>query len=1039
VPPSPDTSGPFAAALADQYRLEREVGRGGMATVYLAHDLRHDRPVALKVLRPELGATLGPERFAQEIRIAARLRHPHILPVHDSGEAGGRLWYTMPFVEGESLRQRLAREGQLPVDQAVRIAAQVLSALNYAHAHNVIHRDIKPENILLEDGEAVVADFGVARAIAAAGEERLTETGLALGTPAYMSPEQASASRELDGRSDLYAVGCVLYEMLAGQPPFTGVTAQQLLARHALDPVPPLRTVRDTVPDTLERTVTRALAKVPADRFPTAAAFSQALAVPGDSGATPAGIPAGTPATSPTVRTPSAATPVRRGRTVAIVGGAVVAAAVGLGLAAYLRRPRPAGVLDRTLVAVVPFRVAGAAPELSYLREGMIDLLAARLTGEGGTRAADPRSVMAAWRQAARSDTDDLPEDATIGVARRVGAGRLLLGGIVGTAAHVAINAQLLPVGSSGTRAEARVEGPTDSLPQLVDRLAAQLITEGSGSSQLDALVNTPLSALRLYLEGLAAQRRGNYPDAVVRFGQALDRDSTFALAGLNLASAAGWTTSPGAARRGLERAWASRDRLRPRDQALLAAEIGPDYPAASPLARYPEAWERAVDLGPDDAVRWYEMGDLYYHDGPYLQIDGTERRAAEAFRRSVAIDSGVGPLGHLVDMAVVAGDSAAVRRLGAIYLAHDTSGELLGLYRWRIADGLHDERALVALRSHYREMKLPSLWRIMNFAVVDGRRLEDAESAAVAIRAVAGRASDWQRSKTYLHAFEVNRGRPRAALGDTASADETEYGPHAALYQRVLDALYGDGDRTNGAAAAAELARLSAGGLPPGGEARAEAQTDLCVATLWRLSQGDRAGAVEAVTRLRQAAPDEAPAVRTGNAVCAALLEAKLAAAGGSPSSAGTAQVVDRLDALIRSGPGGNRNGPPVAFTMSPAYVRSTIGISPVGFEDFANLEVARLRERQGDLPAALRAVRRRFYAYHLSDYLAPHLREEGRLAALTGDTAGAVRAWRHYLLLRSDPEPALRAGVDSVRAELARLSGPAEPADRPPSHSRR
>jgi eukaryotic-like serine/threonine-protein kinase len=1029
VPPTPDTSGSFAAALADQYRLEREVGRGGMATVFLAHDLRHDRPVALKVLRPELGATLGPERFAQEIRIAARLRHPHILPVHDSGEAGGRLWYTMPFVEGESLRQRLAREGPLPVDQAVRIASQVLSALNYAHAHNVIHRDIKPENILLEDGEAVVADFGVARAIAAAGEERLTETGLALGTPAYMSPEQASASRELDGRSDLYAVGCVLYEMLAGQPPFTGVTAQQLLARHALDPVPPLRTVRDTVPDTLERTVTRSLAKVPADRFPTAAAFAQALAVAGDSGAT--ATPAGTPAGLPTVPTPSRPTPSGpmavpgRRRTLALAVGAIVAIAVGLGVAAYLRRPRPAGVLDRTLVAVVPFRVAGAAPELSYLREGMIDLLAARLTGEGGTRAADPRSVMAAWRQAARSEADDLPEDAAIGVARQVGASRLLLGGIVGTPTHVAINAQLLQVGSGAARAEARVEGPADSLPQLVDRLAAQLITEGLGSSQLDALVNTPLPALRLYLEALAAVRRGNYPDAVTRFGQALDRDSTFALAALNLASAAGWTTSPGAARRGLELAWANRARLRPRDQALLTAEVGPDFPAVSPLARYPEAWERAVDLGPDDAVRWYEMGDLYYHDGPYLQIDGAQRRAAEAFRRSIAIDTGAGPLGHLVDIAVVAGDSATVRRLGAIYLAHDTSGELVDLYRWRIADGLHDERTLLALRARYREMKLPSLWRIMNYAVLDGRRLEDAESAAVAIRAVAGRASDWQRSKTYLHAFEVNRGRPSAALGDTASADEPEYGPHAALYQRVLDALYGGGDPVNGARAAAELARASAGRLPTGGEARAEALTDLCVATLWRLSQGERSGAAEAVTRLRQNAPDDATAVRTSNAVCAALLEAKLAAAGGSPSSPGSAQVVNRLDALIRSGPGGNRNGPPVAFTMSPAYVRSTVGISPVGYEDFVNLEVVRLRERQGDLPAALRAVRRRFYAYHLSDYLTSHLREEGRLAALTGDTTGAIRAWRHYLLLMSDAEPRLRPGVDSVRAELAKLGG--------------
>jgi tetratricopeptide (TPR) repeat protein len=1028
VPPSPDSPSSFAAALADQYRLEREVGRGGMATVYLAHDLRHDRPVALKVLRPELGATLGPERFAQEIRIAARLRHPHILPVHDSGDAAGRLWYTMPFVEGESLRQRLAREGPLPVDQAVRIASQVLSALNYAHAHNVIHRDIKPENILLEDGEAVVADFGVARAIAAAGEDRLTETGLALGTPAYMSPEQAGASRELDGRSDLYAVGCVLYEMLAGQPPFTGVTAQQLLARHALDPVPPLRTVRETVPDTLERTVTRALAKVPGDRFPTAAAFAQALAASGDSGGTAVSTPGATaaratPTAMPTVPTPGAATPAR-GRWWMVALGAGVLAAVGLGLAAYLRRPRPTGVLDRTLVAVVPFRVAGAAPDLSYLREGMIDLLAARLTGEGGTRAADPRSVMAAWRQAARSEADDLPESAAIGVARQVGAGRLLLGGIVGTATHVAINAQLLPV-VSGTRAEARVEGPTDSLPQLVDRLAAQLITEESGSSQLDALVNTPLPALRLYLEALAAQRRGNYPDAVARFGQALDRDSTFALAGLNLASAAGWTATPGAARRGLDRAWANRDRLRPRDQALLAAEIGPDYPAVSPLARYRDAWERAVDLGPDDAGRWYELGDFYYHDAPYLQIEGSERRATEAFRRSIAIDSGAGPLGHLIDMAVVAGDSASVRRLGTIYLARDTSGELIDLYRWRVADGLHDERALVALRSRYREMKLPSLWRIMNYAVLDGRRLEDAESAAVAIRAVAGRASDWQRSKTYLRAFEVNRGRPSAALRDTASADEAEYGPHAALYQRVLDALYGDGDRTNGAAAAAELARAAGGRPPAGGDARAEALTDLCVATLWRLSQGDAAGAVAAITRLRQNVPDDPPALRTGNAVCAALLEAKLAAAGGSPSSAGTAQVVDRLDALLRTGPGGNRNGPSVAFTMSPAYVRSTVGISPVGFEDFANLELARLRERQGDRPAALRALRRRYYAYHLTDYLATHLREEGRLAVLTGDTAGAVRAWRHYLVIRSDPEPRLRPGVDSVRAALAKLGG--------------
>ena len=982
-----DTSALFAAALADRYRLERELGRGGMATVYLAHDLRHDRPVALKVVRPELAASLGPERFLREIRIAARLQHPHVLTVHDSGETAGRLWYTMPYVEGESLRQRLAQEGQLPLDQALRIATQVLSALQYAHAHGVVHRDIKPENILLDGDQAVVADFGVARAISAAGQERLTETGLALGTPAYMSPEQAVGTKELDGRSDLYAVGCLLYEMLAGQPPFVGSTAQQLLARHAIDPVPPLRTVRGTVPEQVERSVMRALAKVPADRFPTAADFATALAVPRDTA----------------VVRPSAPPPRRRRLVLALA-----AVAIGLGSAAYLWWPRPTAPLDPNLVAVVPFRVRGAAPALGYLREGMIDLVAARLTGEGGARAADPNSVMAAWRRATNSEADDLPERDVLGLARRLGAGQVLLGGVVGTPDHVTLNASLFPVQGGSPRADAKVEGAADSLPQLVDRLIAQLITDGGGSRGLGGLINTPLPALRLYLEALAAQRRGEYGDAVVRFGKALDLDSTFALAGLGLASAAGWTVAPGAGRRGLERAWASRDRLSPRDKALVTAEVGPAYPAVSTLVQHLAAWERAVDLAPDQPDRWYELGDVYFHDGPYLRVESARRRAAEAFRRSVALDSGTAALGHLVEIAVLDDDTAAVRRVGALYLARDTIGELLGFYRWRIAEGLHDDRALAGLRAQYRQMPLQSLWRIMNHAALDGRGLEDAESAAVAIRANAGRSSDWQRSKTYLHAFEVNRGRPRTALADTAAMDEAEYGPHAALYERILDALYGDGDSVNGDQAARALAR-------------AAAQTDLCVATLWRLSRGELGGAAQAIVRLRRRAPGESPQSLASNTVCAALLEAKLAAA---TSASDAAAALDRLDSLIRSGAGGQRNGPPVAFTLSPAYVRSTIGISPCGFEDFVNLEIARLRERQGDLRAALDAVRRRPYAYHLSDYLAPHLREEGRLAALTGDTTAAIRAYRHYLALRTDPEPALRPAVEAVRAELAKLA---------------
>src|SRR5881296_2057732 len=272
-----DTLSLLSAALVGQYRIDRALGQGGMATVYLAHDLKHERKAAIKVLRPELAQALGAERFLREIAIAARLNHPHILALHDSGEAGGLLFYVMPFVEGESLRDRLNREQQLPVNEAVRIAREVASALSYAHSHDVVHRDIKPENILVSGGEAVVADFGIARAIVAAGPEKLTDTGLAVGTPGYMSPEQATAHVQIDGRADTYALGCVLYEMLAGHPPFLGTTAQEVLARHTLDPVPPLRTIRREVPPAVEHAVFKALAKSPADRFPSAAAFSEAL------------------------------------------------------------------------------------------------------------------------------------------------------------------------------------------------------------------------------------------------------------------------------------------------------------------------------------------------------------------------------------------------------------------------------------------------------------------------------------------------------------------------------------------------------------------------------------------------------------------------------------------------------------------------------------------------------------------------------------------------------------------------------------------
>jgi serine/threonine-protein kinase len=237
---------PLALALADRYRLDRELGHGGMATVYLAHDLKHRRQVAVKVLRPELAAVVGAERFLREIETTANLRHPHILPLYDSGDASGFLYYVMPFVDGGSLRDRLRRERRLPVAEAIQIAREVADALGYAHAHAVIDRDVKPENILLEGGHAVVADFGIARATSAVDEHRLTQTGMAVGTPVYMSPEQALASATLDGRSDLYSLGCVLFEMLTGEPPFVGPTIQRMIARRLTEPAPDCAKSRPT-------------------------------------------------------------------------------------------------------------------------------------------------------------------------------------------------------------------------------------------------------------------------------------------------------------------------------------------------------------------------------------------------------------------------------------------------------------------------------------------------------------------------------------------------------------------------------------------------------------------------------------------------------------------------------------------------------------------------------------------------------------------------------------------------------------------------
>ncbi|MEP6687690.1 MAG: protein kinase [Gemmatimonadales bacterium] len=372
----PELLGRLQSALADRYRLDREIGAGGMATVYLAEDIRHDRKVALKVLRPELAAVIGAERFLAEIKLTANLQHPHILPLFDSGEADSYLFYVMPFIHGETLRDRLNREKQLPVADAVRVATEVASALDYAHRHGVVHRDIKPENILLHDGQALVADFGIALAASKASGSRMTETGMSLGTPHYMSPEQAMGEREITGRSDVYAIGAVLYEMLSGDPPFTGSTAQAIVARVVTETPRSLHAQRHTIPAHVEAAVNTALEKLPADRFATAAEFAEAL--------TGRGFSAAATAVTPKVARPAGPAP--RWKALAVGALALAAVAIAAALWGWLR-PKPAPTVNRFSLLLRPaegLRPSAIAGNVAISPDG--NRVAYIGPGDGGTR-----------------------------------------------------------------------------------------------------------------------------------------------------------------------------------------------------------------------------------------------------------------------------------------------------------------------------------------------------------------------------------------------------------------------------------------------------------------------------------------------------------------------------------------------------------------------------------------------------------------------------------------------------------------------------
>jgi eukaryotic-like serine/threonine-protein kinase len=606
-------------ALAGRYSIERELGRGGMATVVLAHDLRHERPVALKVLHPELAASLGTERFAREIRLAAGLQHPHILSVHDSGDAPGGagepalLWFTMPYVEGESLRDRLNREGQLPLPEAVQITREVADALDYAHRHGVVHRDVKPENILLSEGHALVADFGVARALGGEVGGGLTGTGMAVGTAGYMSPEQ-SCGEAVDARTDQYALACVLYEMLAGEPPFAGPTAQAIIARRLTEEPRRLGAARPGLPAAVEGAVTKALARVPADRFTSMAEFAGAL--------NPVGPPA-------------------RTRRAPLALYLTMGFLLGVGVLFAWRRIQPSEAGGPLLLAVLPFDNLGDSAD-AYFADGMADEVRDKLAGLPGFQVI-ARGSARQYRGTSKPLRD---------VARELGVRYLLTGTVQWVKSpggdRVQVRPELVEVIKSGatvTKWGKPFDAQLTDLFQVQSRIAGQVAAalNSAISPTAPALAETPTASLPAYdefLRGEQAYGGSSGPtalrEAFQHYQRAVALDSTFARAWGRLSQVSsslyfGVLPSPGladTAQRSAERALALSPRL---PEAQLA--MGKYYT----LVRYDydraiEAFRAGLAINPAHAELLGELGLAEQGRG---RLDA----AIDDMRRGLALD----------------------------------------------------------------------------------------------------------------------------------------------------------------------------------------------------------------------------------------------------------------------------------------------------------------------------------------------------------------------------------------------------------------
>ena len=635
--------------LPSHYVVERELGRGGMATVYLAEDRRHHRHVAVKVLLPELATLVGRARFLREIEIEASLSHPGIIPLFDSGGEDECVWYVMPYVEGESLGDRLARERQLPMEEALRITRDVADALQFAHAHGVVHRDVKPGNVLLSGARALVADFGIARALAVAGGTQLSSSGLAVGTPPYMSPEQASGTDPVDGRSDEYSLACVVFEMLAGEPPFTGATSQAIFARHRLERPPSLEVVRPGVGRVVQAVVEKALAKVPADRYQTVGEFVVALEQA-----------AKAPESGPYPPVPEPPAPAPWWKRPWVVGAAAVALVAGAALVSgWPLGPGP--VLASNKVVGFPLRGLGGVTRA--VTEQVYTVV------ENALVHTDPLKWVPGERHIAGGGVVPAIVSADIGadVARTQGSRWWITGTVTASGDSLAVALELYDAGGDSLVDRAVAAGPS-SVPaytlglRAMNALLPRLVGRSTHVDQ-EVLAGFDPGAVAHWLEGEQAYREARYEAALAHYEQALALDSGMAFAALRGAMSAAWALDAEGYAKGrslVRLALAHEDRL-PRRNAYFAHGLAHLFGGDGDSSL---AWfRRAVREDPDWSEGWYGVGEAYLHLAPSGRAQ--DSLARDAYERALARDPDFAPVAfHLAEIALLVGDRRAADSL---------------------------------------------------------------------------------------------------------------------------------------------------------------------------------------------------------------------------------------------------------------------------------------------------------------------------------------------------------------------------------------